>query len=792
MKRFKYSAPSTLDEVSHILKTENAVLSAGGTDLVGVLKADILPDYPEKVVSLKNITGLDRICEESDGLHIGATATLADVAESPIVQKGWQALADAAYSVASPNIRSSATIGGNICQDIRCWYYRYPHSIGGRIDCARKKGDLCSAMMGENRYHSIFGAAKVSTTPCTTKCPAGTDIPAYMDLVRAGDLDRAARIVMEANPMPAITSRVCAHFCMEGCNRSIYDESLNIGAVERYIGDYILENKNKFMQAPTAENGKSIAIVGTGPAGLTAAYYLRCSGYSVTLYDRYKEAGGCLTYAIPAYRLPRDIVRKFIEALEDMGIKFVLNTQVGGDITLEQLHKDNDSVMLDTGTWGRPLIGLAGEEMTEFGLEFLIDVNNYILEKPGSKVVVVGGGNVAMDVAIAAKRLGSEDVKMLCLEARDSMPANAEEIERALEENVEIINGWGPKAVLTTDGKVTGVEFKRCTRVTDETGRFNPTYDESEILNIDADIVLMAIGQRADLDFLDGTYKKIVERGRILAGPGNETSIPGIFAAGDVTTGPSTVVKAIAGGKNTAIAINKFLCGELLEVERISAERIRNDRLLFDGKGVYRSDATKQKLLPTEERSMDKEDLEGILPGDALYEAERCFNCGCIAVNASDIANMLLAYNAVIKTSMRTLTAMELLGLKTRIKDVLAKGEIVLEIIVPRMAEGAIAHYNKYRSRKSIDFAILAVGSVYCVENGVITDARISLGAAAPVPLRATEAERFLIGKEPTVENAEQAAHLALRGAVALEKNAYKIDMAKVMIVDSITDLTKA
>lgn len=789
MKRFKYTAPSTLDEVSHVLKTENAVLSAGGTDLVGVLKADLLPSYPEKVVSLKNIEDLNDITEENDGLHIGAAATLTQIAESPIVRKKWQALADAAYSVASPNVRTSATIGGNICQDIRCWYYRYPHSIGGRIDCARKEGYLCSAMMGENRYHSIFGAAKVSDTPCTMKCPAGTDISAYMEFMRAGDLDKAARIVMEVNPMPAITSRVCAHFCMEGCNRNLYDESLNIGAVERYLGDYVLENHQKYMQAPAVENGKSVAIVGSGPAGLTAAYYLRQSGYSVTLYERYKEAGGCLTYAIPAYRLPNELVRKFVSALEDMGIKFVLNTNVGIDITVEQLHKENDSVMLDTGTWSRPLIGLAGEEMTEFGLDFLIDVNNYILEKPGSKVIVVGGGNVAMDVAIAAKRLGSESVRMLCLESRENMPANAEEIERALEEDVEILNGWGPKAVLTTDDAVTGIEFRRCTRVIDETGRFNPSYDESDILNLDADIVLMAIGQRADLDFLEGAYKVSTERGRIVAGPGNETSIPGIYAAGDVTTGPSTVIQAIAGGKTVAVSINKYLECEPLEVETISAARVRSDKLLFNGESVHQAEAAKQMLLPIEERAMDKEDMAGISQQDALYEAGRCFNCGCLAVNASDMANMLLAYGAVIKTNMRTLSTMELLGIKTRITDVLAKGEIVLEIIVPKMPEGAIAHYHKYRTRKSIDFAILAVGSVYVVENGVITDARISLGAVAPVPLRATEAERFLIGKEPTAENAEKAADLALTGAVALEKNAYKIEMTKTMVVDSIMAL---
>lgn len=789
MKHFHYVAPSTLDEASRILRSENAVLSAGGTDLVGVLKANLLPNYPDRVVSLKDIPGLTGICEESDGLHIGAASTLADIATSPLVKGGWNALAQAAYSVASPNIRSTATIGGNICQDIRCWYYRYPDAIGGRVDCARKEGHLCSAMMGENRYHSIFGAAKVATTPCTQKCPAGTDISAYMELMRAGETDKAAQVIMEVNPMPAITSRVCAHFCMEGCNRNTYDESLNVGAVERFLGDYILEHHGQFMQAPKTENGKKIAIVGSGPAGLTAAYYLRRSGYSVTIYERYKEAGGCLSYAIPAYRLPKEVVRKFVTALTEMGIQFVLNTHVGTDITLEQLYKENSSVMLDTGTWKRPLIGLSGEEMTKFGLDFLVDVNNYILEKPGSKVVVVGGGNVAMDVAITAKRLGSESVKMLCLEPRDSMPANAEEIERALEEGVEILNGWGPKTVLKNGSIVSGIEFKRCTRVIDETGRFNPVYDDTDLLKLNADIILMAIGQRADLDFLSGAYKVETERGRIVAGEGNETSVAGIFAGGDVTTGPATVIQAIASGKTISLSINDFCGGEPLEVEKQFSLRPKNDTLLFDSMTVHCAESRKQVLLPPEERAMDKEDMSGITATEAAHEAGRCFNCGCLAVNPSDIANMLLAYDATVKTNQRTLSAQALLGTKTKITDVLAVGEIVTEIIVPKVAKNTVASYDKYRTRKSIDFAILAIGSVYTVENGKITDAKISMGAVAPVPMRATAAEQYLIGKAPTTENGKKAAELALANAVSLGRNSYKIEMAKAMILSSLEAL---
>ena len=582
MKNFTYKNPASVEEAVSFLMEPGTVAMGGGTDLLGVLKDGLLPEYPGQVVNLKNIPGLNRIEEQEDGLHIGAAATLRDVADSPVVGSRWPALQTAAKSVATPNLRNTATVAGNICQDIRCWYYRYPDILGGKINCARKSGHLCSAMMGENRYHSIFGAAKVCETPCTGKCPAHTDISAYMEMVRAGEYESAARVLLEVNPMPAITSRVCAHFCMEGCNRNTYDESLNVGSIERFLGDYILEHADQFLTKPERENGKHISIVGSGPAGLTAACYLRQSGYRVTVYEKQKEAGGCLSYAIPAYRLPKEIVRRFVGALEHMGVAFRCGCAVGTDIQLEEIYQDSDGVMLDTGTWKRPLIGLAGEELTRFGLEFLVDVNNYILEKPGSDVVVVGGGNVAMDVAITAKRLGAPNVTMVCLEQRDGMPANEEEVTRALEEGVVIQNGWGPKEVLRRDGAVSGIVFKSCPRVLDETGRFNPVYDEDKLLTLDADIILMAIGQKADLEFLNGAYEVETERGRIKALEGNRTSVDGIFAGGDVTTGPATVIKAIAAGKETAVAINRHCGLEPLEVEKAQEAREATKLASFD------------------------------------------------------------------------------------------------------------------------------------------------------------------------------------------------------------------
>lgn len=784
MKQFEYVKPSSVAQAAELLKRDRTVACAGGTDLLDVLRNRLLPEYPDQVVSLKGIEGLDYIREEHGSLRIGAMTTLDAIANSGLVKEKSPMTAQAAGSVASPNIRNTATIGGNLCQDVRCWYYRYPDSIGGRVNCARKEGHLCSAMMGENRYHSIFGAAKVCMTPCTDGCPAHTDISAYMEMLRQGNVDEAARIILKANPMPAITSRVCAHFCQEKCNREQYDERVNVGAAERYVGDYILEHYEKFMKAPETENGKSAAIVGSGPAGLAAAYYLRENGYRVTVYERMKEAGGCLAYAIPAYRLPKDIVRKFVSGLEKMGIRFVLNTKVGEDVSLETLRGENDSVLLDTGAWKRPLIGISGEELTRFGLDFLVEVNSYIHERPGSEVVVVGGGNVAVDVAVTAKRLGAPRVTMVCLESREQMPAGREEVERVLEEGIEIKNGWGPleilkKAASDEEETITGVRFKACISTLDESGRFSPVYDESRQMEEKADVVFMAVGQRSDLSFLDSVCKVETERGRIKAADDHSTSLDGIFAAGDVTTGPATVVRALAGGREAAVMMNRHMKGGPLPVETA----VRHPGLAgFDPECARLHCSNRPELLPTGDRAVNREDQMGYSREMLNSEASRCMNCGCLAVNPSDMANALLASDAVIRTNLRSLSARELLTSHTKLSDTLQKGEIILEIQIPCDVEGTVSGYEKFRLRKSIDFAVVALAYRYVLKEGVITDARITLGAVAPIPMRREEAEQYLIGKSRSAETAEHAADLALKGALPLSDNAYKIEEAKVLI----------
>jgi hypothetical protein len=237
MKRFDHMNVYTLDDAARAME-DGAAAIAGGTDLLGVLKDKILEQYPKQIVNLKTIEGLEYIEEDGDAVRIGANTKLSDIMDSPLVRQHCRALADAAYAVASPLIRRQATIGGNICQNTRCWYYRYPHHIGGRIVCLRKGGDGCHAFTGEHKYHSIFGGMRVHRTACSESCPAHVDIPQYLERVRESDLDGAAAVLLSKNPLSAVTSRVCAHFCMEGCHRGDYDDPVNIGQIERYIGDY--------------------------------------------------------------------------------------------------------------------------------------------------------------------------------------------------------------------------------------------------------------------------------------------------------------------------------------------------------------------------------------------------------------------------------------------------------------------------------------------------------------------------------------------------------------------------
>jgi NADPH-dependent glutamate synthase beta subunit-like oxidoreductase len=787
MKPFEHIDAKTVNEAVRLLQEYESKLIAGGTDLLGVLKDRVLPTYPELLVNIKSIPGLDRIEQDEGGVKIGALAKLADIAASPLVKEEIPLLAEAARSVATPQVRNMGTIGGNLAQDTRCWYYRFPHEIGGRILCYLKGGKGCYAITGENRYHSIFGGLREESPPCSSACPGGVDIPSYLSKIREDDLPEAARILLETNPLPSITGRVCPHFCEQECNRGDFDESLSIRDIERFMGDYILENADEIITAPEADTGKRVAVVGSGPAGLSAAYYLRMSGHHVTVIDKMEEAGGMLAYVIPAYRLPKDIVRRVVKAIENTGVEFKLKVDVGKDITLDDLKRDFDSVFIASGAWNPVSIGLEGEESTRFGLEFLININIGVREVPGNKVLVIGGGNAAIDVAVSALRLGAEEAMMVCLESREEMPALPWEIELAVEHGVKLMTCWGPNRVLTSDGKVTGMELVQCTSVFDEQGCFAPTYDSAVKETVEADQIMMAVGYASDFSYIEPGSLLKVKQGLIAVDPETQaTSVPGVFAGGSVTHGPATVIEAIASGRRAATAMDVYLKGAAAAAEDGAAKAAR-PFLRFNSDYLKKTSRVEMPKRPVAERSIALEDALGLGLREIEGEANRCFNCSCVSVNASDIGVALVALDARVTIAgpggVRTISTEEFFG---ALGNSLEKDEMITEIQVPRPPKGARQTFLKHRVREAVDFAIVSVASVITEKDGKCEGARIVLGAVAPMPFRAVEAEQVIKGKPMDRSNAEAAAEAAVAGAVPLSKNAYKVAITKTLVKRSL------
>lgn len=790
MKHFKYQTPETFGEAAEILKASHpgqAAVMAGGTDLLGVLKDELLLEYPETIVALRDIPGMSYVKKEDGAVKIGAMTTLDEIENDETLKAdSLKAVSAAAYSVASPIIRTRATIGGNLCQDVRCWFYRYPGQVGGTLPCMRKGGSECFAIRGDNRYHSVFGGMKACKTPCSAECPAGTDIPNYMAHYRKGDLEGTARILMQANPLPMMTSRVCAHTCQTKCNRCSTDEAVAIHSVERVVGDYIMAHLDEFYKAPAKETGKKIALIGAGPAGLAAAYYLRNAGHTVTVYDAMEEPGGCLMYAIPNFRLPKEYVRTIVKALEKMGVKFVCGTKLGENLQISELTEANDKIFIATGAWKRPVLGFDGEEFTEFGLQFLVDVNKWVNKKERNHVLVVGGGNVSMDVAITAKRLGAKSVTLCCLEQRHEMPASAEEVERAEEEGVIIKNGWGPVRVKYEGQKIQGMTLRACTALRDETGRFNPTYDDATTLDVDADSILLATGQRVDLSFLDNELTLAMNRGLITVEPETQrSSDPKVYAGGDAVTGPTTVIKGIASGRRAAEAIN----------DELGAGNPARDEqqgfLRFDRETASLKTANNGHNVDAAARRIDKEDSTSLTYEEGLEEAKRCMNCGCYSVNASDLSPVMVMMDATVKTSLgREIAAADFFCINLKSYANLEQGEVVTELVIPEK-EGYVTGYEKFRMRSSIDFSMASLAWAYRLEGGQIADIRLVLGAVAPVPVRLFKVEEFLRGKVPTAEIAAEAGEMATEGTESMGHNDYKIDEIRTFVRRLVESLVK-
>lgn len=397
---------------------------------------------------------------------------------------------------------------------------------------------------------------------CTIACPAGIDVPRYIRAVKAGRYDDALAVVREKIPLPVVCADACFAPCEDACAYRQYGDPVAIRALKRMAvdkgGDSWLGRKAK-----AVPSGKKVAVIGAGPAGLTAAYYLATLGHQVTVLDAFPEPGGTMRYGIPRYRLPEDRINRDIKHILDLGVVFKGNVQVGRDIEFEQVKRENDAVFVATGANSSIRIPIEGTDKqgVYWGWEFLRDVALGKEVSVGSDVVIVGGGNAAIDVALTAKRMGAKTISITSRKAKEDMFAHPREIEIAEEEGITIHSNWAPKKILG-DGRVTGLGLIRCQSIYDEkTCNYNPIPDEQITHRIDADTVILAVGQTPILDYLTG---KSIETKRNLISPKDDdlsTSEPGVFAGGDVVEGPSSIITGIAHGRRAAQAIDRFLGG---------------------------------------------------------------------------------------------------------------------------------------------------------------------------------------------------------------------------------------
>ncbi|MDD2386617.1 MAG: FAD-dependent oxidoreductase [Bacteroidales bacterium] len=405
---------------------------------------------------------------------------------------------------------------------------------------------------------------------CTATCPAQMGIPEYIKAIRNDNLEEGLRILYDTNPLPEICGRICTHKCETVCSVGHQGDPISIRWLKRYIADQNPSEKfKKILGTDTIEqNGKKVAIIGSGPSGLSAAHYLALMGYSCTIFEKLPLAGGMMRYGIPEYRLPYDQIDKDINYILSLGVEIKYNTTIGKDITLEQLNKDYDAVFAGTGLHLGRSTKIPGSDNKNvyFATDLLREIslgNEIPIE---NKIVVIGGGNVALDITRSMARLqnqkyGKVNIITTSLESEDIMPADREEIIEGREEQAQIIPGWGPIEIEIENDKVKGLHVVKCLSVFDEDGRFNPKFDENIKNFFEADMIVESIGQGMDLSYLSVSIKENLEmdnRGRIIVNKHFQSSIEWLFLGGDIIQGPD-VIHGIANGHKAAIGIDNYI-----------------------------------------------------------------------------------------------------------------------------------------------------------------------------------------------------------------------------------------
>lgn len=483
------------------------------------------------------------------------------------------------------------------------------------------------------------------TAPCKTACPAHIGIQGYLQLAKEGRYEDALALIKKDNPLPAVCGHVCNRRCEDACTRGTIDEAVAIDEVKRFIAERDLNAETRFIPKKTIPSLKGgfeekIAIIGAGPAGLSCAYFLALTGYKPTIFEKNAEPGGMLRYGIPSYKLEKDLLAAEIDVIRQLGVEIRCGVEIGKDVTIEDLREQGyKGFYAAIGCQRGRKPGISGENAE--GAYTAVD----FLRKAGAKesfalegdVVVVGGGNVAIDAARISSRCTDAKISMFCLEAREKMPASNEEIEEALEEGIELNCGWGPKEVLEEDGHVSGVVFKKCTRVFDAQGRFSPEYDENDTVTIPCRHVIFSVGQAIDWGhMLDNLHVELRPNGGALANKLTyQTSEPDIFVGGDVYTGPKFAIDAIAAGREGAISLHRYVH----EHCTLTIGRNRRDFIELDKENikVETYDSSSRQIPPkadVKEQAKTFRDLSQSLTEEQVKkETSRCLSCGASVVD---------------------------------------------------------------------------------------------------------------------------------------------------------------
>ena len=499
--------------------------------------------------------------------------------------------------------------------------------------------DMWNPDYRENREDSVA----TGTAPCKTSCPAHIAVQGYIRKAAEGKYLEALELIKKENPFPAVCGRICPHNCENECTRGEFDAPVAIDDIKRFIADRELNEKERFIPKKLQNySDKKIAVIGSGPAGLSCAYYLALYGYDVTVFEKEQKLGGMMTLAIPGFRLEKDVVEAEIDVLRQMGVKFKTGYEVGKDIMLKKLRSEGfKGFYVAIGAQGGRKLGIEGEDAPGVlaGVDFLKSVNLGKGEKLSGNVVVIGGGNVAIDVARTAVRQGAGTVSMFCLESSDEMPALPEEQEEAKGEGVAIDNGWGPNRIIVKDGKVTGVEFKKCTAVFDEEHKFAPKYDVCQVKTVPADYVLVSVGQSIEWGGL--LYRSSIELGRGNTAKADpltyQTAEPDVFVGGDVYTGPKFAIDAIAAGKEGAISLHRYVWeGQSLTIGRDRRNFIELDKAGIDYDAVQQGwdNTPRQKPLHKKENEKTYKDTRVTFTEEQLKkETARCLGCGKVILD---------------------------------------------------------------------------------------------------------------------------------------------------------------